>query len=990
MSLPIASPASAQDAPVEDASAGETLATPSTIIVTGSRIQRPGGFGEQTPVTVLGSEAIDDLGIVNTSDIVGLIPSNNAVASQANAGTSSGADIGAAYANLRGLNPARGTRTLTLVNTRRFVPTSTNMSVDLNLIPTAMIERVETVTGGASAAYGSDAIAGVVNILLDTDLEGLRFQADYGQTFRGDGEDYHASLVYGTRVTDRGHLVIGGEYQKAEGILKCAEVRQWCAEGYDLFENDGDILPDGSRSGYNIPGSPTYGQPHYIIGPGSKRAFNASEGVVRDREPAAPAARNKIFTRDGTGILDFDPGIYVDANTTGNRQGGDGEPVYTESAIQVPVERYVGYLYGEYELSDALTISTELSYAHRTAYNNPVVAGPRSTFFVQPDNAYLPQELEDLLDGTAFSLSKDMDLQLLDENNATSEVWRGLVGLNYALSDSWSVDFYYQYGQNNRHQERKYSRVNTPFQYALDAVDEGEFLTGTPNGNIVCREQLAADPDPRAADCAPLNLFGVTNLTPEAVAYAYRPVLQDFTYKQHVAAATLSGDLFAGIGAGPISAALGAEYRHEVGDVYHGDIPFYNDYAFTFGTDYGGTIEVVEAFSELNVPVLADVPFAEILELNGALRWTRNTSRNDNTQESKTTDIWTYKLSGIWEIGGGVRLRASRSRDIRAAGFQELFDQQVPTEEGSSQGLVDNPNIPGGLGNGDDATPILNGGSFALEPEKADTTTAGVVFRPAFAPGLRLSADWYQIELEDAVAALPGQQIVDFCADFDLFCERITFASPTDITFVDARQVNVGKQTVRGFDFEVDYRQRLEDWSSALAGTLGLRVLANHQYDYLVQADPTTPIIDYAGQTGPLQVGGDFNPGPEWIVNGFLSYDNGGFNTVLSVRHLAPGIYDVERTGPEDPGYDPGMEDSINTNRVDGATYFGLAMSYEIPLDQDFGRAVEIFGKIDNLFDKKPPIAPGGGNLGGSYYPTNPVYFDTYGARFRTGIRVRY
>jgi outer membrane receptor protein involved in Fe transport len=988
----LSSPALAQDPLPGDAPGEQTEAEGNAIVVTGSRIQRTGGFDQPTPATVFGAEQVADLGIVNAGDIVELMPQNTAFVSDAVAGITAGADVGASYANLRGLNPSLGTRTLTLVNTRRFVPTSDGGAVDLNLIPTAMIERVETVTGGASAAYGSDAVAGVVNILLDTDLEGIRAQADYGQTFRGDGEGWHGSLVYGTRIGDRGHLVLGGEYEKKEGIGDCFKVRLWCAEGWDVYTNANNILPDGSPSGHNLPGTPGYGQPNFIIGPGSRQAFNDPRGVVRNRGPAPQEARNWRFTDDGTGIVQFDPGQYVSFTTFGPRMGGDGASTYDDSDIQTPLERWVGYLYGEYELTDGITASAELTYANREASNSGVTAGPRSTYFVNADNAFLPEELRVLLDGSPFSLGKDVDAQIPAYNEAKAEVWRGVVGLSGELGSRWNWDAYYQYGRNDRHQFSRYSRVNTEFQYGLDAVVDPA------TGNIVCRELLDADPDPRAQGCVPMNLFGLDNLDQAAIDYAYRPVVEDFVYSQHVAAASVNGTLFDGW-AGPIGAAAGAEYRSEGGDVTHGDIPNYTDYAFTFGLDYGGDIEVFEAFGELNVPLLRDSPIGELLEVNGAARWSKNTATNSYTDEETSNEAVSWKLSGIYEIGGGIRLRGSRSRDIRAAGFRELFERNAPSEEGSTLGIVNSPDRAPNAN--DDATPILNGGSFALEPEKADTTTAGIVFQPEFVPGLRLSADWYQIELEDAVSILGAQTIVDFCEDYTLFCDRITrgpdtgvaFGQPGDggITFVDARRVNLGSVTVRGFDFELDYRLNLADVSQALGdGRLGLRLLANHQYDQVVQPDPSVESRDFAGQTGPVFGGGNLSPTPDWMFSGFLSYDNGGFNTTLSMRKINSGIYNIDRIGPDDPGYDPTLPDTINDNTVDGRTYFNLAMSYEIPLGGGSDRAVEVFGSIENLFDTDPPVAPGGGGGGGSNYPTNPVFFDTFGARFRTGIRVRY
>jgi outer membrane receptor protein involved in Fe transport len=981
-----AAPALAQDPvaapPAED----------QAIIVTGTRIARPGGFNEPTPSTVFGAEQIADLAIVNAGDIMELIPQNTAVVSDAVAGLTAGADVGASYANLRGLNPTLGTRTLTMVNTRRFIPTSDGGAVDLNLIPAAMIERVETVTGGGSAAYGSDAVAGVVNILLDTDLEGLRGQIDYGQTFRGDGQGWHASLVYGAPIAERGHFVFGAEYEDKQGIGDCSEVRTWCAAGWDVYTNALNITPTGAASGFNVPGSPGYGQPNYVWGPNSKQAFNEPRGVVRNRAPAAVAARNQRFNEAGSGIVQFDQGQFVQSAQIGPRMGGDGASTYDDSDIQTPAERWIGYLYSEYELADWVEVNAELTYANRRASYSGVTAGPRSTFFINPDNPFIPASLRTLLAGTQFSLGKDMDGQVPNFNEVRAEVVRGVLGFSGRFAENWNWNAYYQYGLNDRHLFSQYSRVNTEFQYALDAV-------ALANGQVTCRELTRPNPNPRAQGCSPMNLFGLDNLSDASIRYAYRPVVEDFVFDQHVAAASVNGTLVEGW-AGPIGAAAGAEYRKENGDVTHGNIANYTDYAFTYGLDYGGSIAVIEAFGELNLPLLRDSAIGELVELNGAVRWTQNKARNAYTSEEKSSEAVSYKLSGIYDIGAGVRLRGSYSRDIRAPGFRELFERNVPSEEGTTLGIVDNP-ARASVGN-DDATPILNGGSFALEPEQADTITAGLVFRPDFIRGLRVSVDWYQIELQDAVSILGAQTIVDFCGNYQLFCDRITSVAvnpavtpgrPGDggITFVDARRVNLGEVTVRGFDIELDYRLALADVSPALGnGVLGLRVLANNQYDQLVDAAPNVPTVDYAGQTGPVQLGGNLNPTPDWLFNGFLSYDNGGFNTTLSVRRINSGTYDVRRIGPDDERYAPTLANSISNNHVEGRTYFGLAMSYEIAVGSGGDSAVEVFGAIENLFDTEPAIAPGGGGGGGSNYPTNPVYFDTFGARFRAGVRFTY
>lgn len=953
------------------------------IIVTGSRVARS-GLDAPTPRTVVDSELMNNLGQTNVAETIRLIPQNVPSASDTNVGYGTSPNAGSAFVNLRGLNPSDGVRTLTLVNSRRFVPSSDGGAVDLNVIPSAIIDRVETVTGGASAAYGSDAIAGVVNVILDEDFTGLKGEMSYGQTARGDGNDYYGSLAWGTKfANDRGHFAIAVEYQNQGGVGNCSEVREWCAEGWDIFINDRTVLPDGTLSGYNIVGSPGYGLPQYIIGPDSRQAPNILEGGVRNRAPAAIAARNYRFTADGKGIIYNDPGLYVPSTSFGARQGGYGESTYANSPLRTPVERYLGYMYGSYELSENWKLSAEFNYARRNVSAVGAVVGPRSDYLVKPTNAYLPDALKTLLNGTSFSLAKDLDAQIQNLNTVNADVYRGTIGLSGELGGGWFLDAYYQYGVNKRKQVASRARVNSPFIWALDAVVDPD------TQEIVCAETLKANPDPRALNCVPMNLFGLTNLTQDAIDYVYRPIYEDFNFTQHAASVAIRGEFFPNRSAGPVAVAAGVDFRDEKGDVWHHDIPDYQDYGLTFGQDYAGSIQVLEGFGEINAPLFKDWVLGESFEFNAAGRWTQNKSHNEVTDESKTINALSWKLGAVYQPVSMLRFRATRSRDIRVAGFRELFQINTPGEPCSAQGRVDNPAIPGSPAGGDDCTPILGGGSFQLGAEKADTTTAGVLFEPEFIPGFRFGVDWYQIDIKDAVTALSAQRIVDFCDEYDRFCDRISYngGDITDITYIDARLVNLGRFTLRGFDIEAQYRLPLSSISGGWDGTLDFRVVGTHQYDFQIQPATDIAPVDYAGSVGDIRDSGDFSSGPKWLWSGFLTYSTERFTGTLHVRHVGAGLLDVTKVGPDNPAYDPKATNSISDNTVDAATYFSLGLSYRIPA---FGQndGIEVFGVIDNLFDKKPAVAPGGGGVNlGSFYPTNPAYFDTLGMRWKAGVR---
>jgi outer membrane receptor protein involved in Fe transport len=985
------------------------------VTVTGSRIRRD-GFEAPNPLTVIGVEQMERLGQVNVAEALSSIPQNSAFQSETNVGIVATANVGSSFANLRGLNPFFGTRTLTLVDSRRFVPTSDGGAVDLNIIPSAMISRVETITGGASAAYGSDAIAGVVNVILDKQFTGIKGQVDYGQTFHGDARSRHASLAAGSDFGGgRGHAMIGLEYQTNDGVDSCASARTWCQPGWDVFSNtglaDADATPQRTTPGGtpNVRNRRYLGQPHYIIAPNSKQAFNVATGVFRDQAMTPVVLRYKKFNEAGTAIQDMDPGRYAQAQAFGPRSGGDGDSTFEDSALRAPLDRYSVFAHGSWDFTDALEGTLEVAWAGREVNVAQQITGPRSTMFIQPDNAYLPPAVAALFPpGSVASIGKDLDsTEFRNVNHSEAQTVRVVAGLSGDLFADWNWDAYYQFGRNDREQSSSRVRTNHFFQYALDAVDEGRFRTGTPNGNIVCRATLLPVVPAAAEGCAPMNLFGLNGLTQEAVDYAYRMAPEDFEYTQHVVAATATGDVFAGIGAGAVSAAVGLEYRSESGDVTHGDIPYYNEFAFSYGQDYGGDIEVLEGFAEVNAPLLRDRPLARNLELSAAVRQTRNEARDKDPDpatgaaRAKSVNITSWKISSIWDPVDWLRVRATRSRDIRAAGFRELFHKTVPSEVGTTAGVVTNP-----WDNGvQDNTPILTGGDFELEPEAADTITAGFVFSPGgWAEGLRLSADWYEIKIEDAITSVSANQLVDYCFDLQIYCNYVTFnpAVPdnTDITFVRATQLNLANFTSRGVDIEAAYAlplERLGDWGR---GTLSLRMLASINYKLLFQTRPGDPGVDYAGQTGPGGLG-NFNTGPKWQMNSLFTYSLDRFSTTLNIRYIPAGKLNANRIGPDDPRY-AGLiaasysdltsatpQNTISNNRVESRTYLGLSANYKVPYGDDEG-SWELFGSINNLLNADPPIAPGGGGGGGSNYPTNPVYFDTLGAQFRMGLRVHF
>ncbi|WP_336978641.1 TonB-dependent receptor domain-containing protein [Altererythrobacter fulvus] len=970
-------------ATVEEAAAeadGAAAQNNSPIVVTGSRIQRT-TFDAPSPVTTLGGDDLARRGVTNVAEAIAELPSFRDSTSPQTQGFGS-FNVGARIMNLRGLGV---TRNLILVNGRRFAPSTREGSVDLNFLPSILIDRTEIVTGGASAAYGSDAITGVVNVILNQNLEGFKAEVDYGISDEGDGDRFHLAGAFGTALGDRGHLVIGGEYADQKGIGNCF-TRDWCTPGA--------IVTNAGYASGN-------GMPNLVrVNDGAGLRFN-NAGVIYG------GAQN-IF---GTGGVTFDENGNAVPFHTGTpafgtyQKGGDFIPAYINSNITVPVERYSFNAYLDYDVTDDIKVFLEGSYGH--------VAGQllQTSFFstgipIYADNPFIPDEIRATLPvgqqaqptapytlvrptTAAFSMARMFDDFARGYSTSEADTYRIATGISGSFSDSWKWDGYYQYSRTDRLQEVEDNLVvgaaiypvgnpatiaksNAYFYFAADAVTDP--LTGKPT----CRALLSADPALRAAaaGCVPLNLFGENNYDPAAKDYVYGTLIEDIALEQHVLAANISGELFEAPG-GAVALAFGGEYRVDKIDVTHDDLSNLYAYFQNFGADYNGKTEVIEGYAEIEVPLLSDVPLAEALSVNGAIRQAHYNITGFGsylrTQAENSFDTTAWKLSMNWEPTDWLRFRVSRSRDIRAPNFAELF-----LSSASSFTTVNNLFKPSQNFNPD----LLNGGSPYLKPEKADTWGAGMILQPSGVfDGLRFSVDYFNIKVKDYIGSPPGgfQNIINECfAGRDAACALIndgTIAVGEDITEIRNISLNLEELRTSGLDFEADYRIDLGSQNQLM-----LRGLATYTDELTTVAFGQT--IDRAGQTGVAAAIG----APKWTANGFITFVNPRFTLTLQGRYIDKGVLDALYTDPSDPDYNPKLPNSITDNSVPSRFYLNLSGTMKVGprWGEDDEKGFELFFRINNLLNKEPPIVPE------FQYPTNPAYFDTIGRYYTIGARARF
>jgi len=922
------------------------------IVVTGSRLANT-GFSAPTPVAVVGADRLADRAATNIGDALNEIPSFRSTNTPAGAELNPNAGyVGGRILDLRGLGSMR---TLTLLDGKRFVPSTTQATVDTNMIPSILLSRAEVVTGGASAQYGSDAVAGVVNLILDKRFKGLKGTAQYGETKYGDNETVLGSLAYGTAIGDRLHLVVGGEYEKSKGTGDC-RARPFCrTEVLNFGRNPGfsgipanNILPDIRPStvpinGVTVPPASAYtGRLSPTLRPIDGITFN-DDGTPRRFQYGSPV--NNLYMVGGE---------------------GENRNIYFQDLFLIaPTERYNVTANLNWEVTNDITANFMFNYGHLqgkyslTAYRNTAIT-------IQANNPFIPRSADPTLDIptllaqsglTSFQIGKGFDEIGRSPIVTNDDVYRGVVSLEGKLGGGWSWDAYYEHGENN-FRNRTGQVITSRILNALQAVRN-------PAGQIVCginADASTANDDPA---CVAYNPFG-RQASAAALAYVFGNGFQTNKTVENVVSANIRGTPFE-LPYGALSIAVGGEYRDNKvsgdADALSQSLAFFSGN----GSRISGRIQVTEGYGEAQVPLLKDLSFARELSLNGAVRGTHY-KRTSDFYPGSSLSVVTYKYGGVWEPFDALRFRATKSRDIRAPNVSELFG---PTT--SASGILTDPARGGVQTN----SQVFSGSNPNLQPERADTFTVGAVFQPrGGALGrLRGSIDYYNIKINRAISTLGQQNIVTRCFEGDqLSCANITRDPVTNavLTITDVFQ-NVNRIIERGIDFEITYRQPL-----GALGALNLRGLATHIMDFTT-VDAVGP-TNRAGQTG-LR-GGTPAGVPDWTLDGLLTWTKGPFQVNAHARYINAGFYNAAFVGAEQDGYNILAGNSSNTNAVPSRTYVDFLGQYTWEMRP--GQAVAFYFGIDNAFNTTPPLNPGSHGTG------NQQIFPPNGRTFKGGIRFNF
>ncbi len=961
LSFMAATPAFAQ-------STGEEVSEVSAIVVTGSRIRQP-GYEASSPITSMSSESIAMSQPVAVEELVKDLPAAvPAVGSATNNGSGGGATI-----NLRGLGT---NRTLVLINGRRVVPFNLEGVVDTNTIPLALVERVDTVTGGASAVYGADAVAGVVNFILKNNFEGVEVNSSYG--FSGEDDAVRRKFdvtLGGNFADDRGNAVVSFGYTKTDPLYQVR--RPWGEVA--LSSTTGKPL----GSGTSVPG---------------RFDLTPVKGGV-----ALPSGAE----------LDPTTGALIGSNHPNYNSAGYNYNPY--NLYQTPLSRYQINGLGSFKINSAAEVYSHLTYVQSDVSLDNASSGTfGNTYKVPIGNPFIPDAMrqqfcgallidptkcvagaagDTMMDLTINRRFTEMGTRPVDIENKTVQL---LAGVRGDINADWNYDAYISHGETEQLLTRRNWGSLSKLRNALNTVSATECMV--PGATTA------------VAGCVPINVFGPEGtITKEMIDYINLSSMSKTTIKQDVASGSISGVLPEHLSSPwsdrQVAVAFGAEWRRSSAGTRGDAASQANGEILGTGApvpDRNGQFEMREAFAEVAVPLIENLPFIHSMNLEGGYRQTEFKAAGHKSQYGS------YKLGGDWSPIEDVRVRVMYQRATRAPNIGELFNPQVT---GLGNRAIDpcqldlinaaDANTAGTLSNlcrltgvpegaiGYVAKPNSGqvnqqtGGNPNLGPEEADTWTIGAVWQPAFVPSLRLSLDYYDIKIDKTINSPSLDDVINGCYDkalnptlaFNDSCKAIQRSTANgSLNGVDAKGVirpltNAGNERVSGFDIAANYRVELADFGWDI-GRVDLSVNGSILTKHETQSNPASTLRDcvgyYSVSCGEPKVKQRWNSRATWTM--------GDYSASLMWRHLS----DVE----VEPGNTKWFPDYAQIGSYD---YFDLSGRWDIT------QTVRLTATINNLFDKSPPIVGSQiGTTAANNGNTFPQTYDTIGRYFTFGATLKF
>lgn len=944
-------PAAAQQAPQTAAAGTRTTAAtedtpsdaPSDVVVTGSRVARDGSQSV-TPITIANTEDLLRASPTNLPDALNKLPQfQNSQSPSGNFQTNANLPIHGNVLNLRGVG---GIRTLILQDGVRVPPTTYTGLADINTIPQLLVQRVETVTAGASAVYGSDAVAGVVNFVLDRKFSGVRGLAQAGISDRGDYANQRLGLAVGTGFGNGGHLIASFEHYNNEGLTK--DDRTYLA---------GPFVAAGRTAGAGAAG--TAANP-YVFVADARSALRSFGGLVT----SGPFSGIN-FTTPGA----YGPPNRGTATGTGNVFLGGDYFYFRGPGLQLiePLKTDQAFARVSYPLTGTVEAFASGSYARSIDTFRSAVSYNVSTIF--SGNPYLPAPLQSQLTPTgSFNISKayeEIGLPYTKEDVRNYTLTGGVKG---KVGDRLTWNLTYEYGNSRMAVAQSNVLQFDKLAAAIDAVRDPA------TGAIVCNTSLSGNAAVRTrfAGCVPLNPFGVGAAS--QAAYGYVTGISTYRAENTLndVSGSIQGTVFEGW-AGPVTAAVGGEYRDQSLNLtsnsdpaipldvtgLRGITPSAGRFYVTNVGTAKGSVTVKEAFGEVGIPLLKDLPFARSVNFNGAVRY---------TDYSTSGGVTTWKLGGDWMPIDGLRFRVTRSHDIRAPALFDLF-------AGTQTNIltVNDPHT-----NQAAVVTTIGGGNRTLQPEIGNTFTAGLVLKPSFLQGVTFSADYFDLKITDAISTLAPAAILNSCEASGgtsplcaLIARPLPFSNTTAANTVTAIQTvnqNIAQIQTRGVDIEGGYRFKLG------SGQMGLRLFATYLERYRTQQTATDPVIEFAGY-------GDNTNGarPHWRGALSLDYSIGGFS--VFVQEQAVGGFKLGANYLSGPQLAVYAEPDIKP-----VFYTDATITYKVPGRGDLAW----FLTVNNLFDKDPRFVPAVSGAPGLLYATVSTLYEQVGRSFTSGVRLRF